>query len=438
MTSSNALMQAMPMATPEDADRLTHPFVVAAVVSCYFLHLLRNVSEIFAFVPVIASLGAVMFFLVKKNSFDYLGSLVLLLFLLTYFFPVAYSLLWYPSESYLIPFARYFYLLPFAIFCLFAIRTINHAVFVLKIFSIFMVLSVVSMVYQILFGPITWFAEASEREGLVRFSSLAGSLTAFGILGGMALPIIYFLFKNGFVRFIFLFMVIVGMLITLQKAAVANLILFFVFLMCYASLSAKLKLLVTILAVGPLLLFAAYVFEVNYVVATVDNVLRFRDGSGSSDVALFQSMIDRAWSLPSQLFAMHGPLGLFLGVGMVGGSGTLGFSEYPMAHNAVFDLIFIGGFLNLLAFVVLSTFVLHRVFGLRRAFVTGSAGFKALTVMAILYMMLLINMLFAGPLHMHPYGGVIFYVITVLTCIRYTSLKRYARAGHDGTHTRVS
>lgn len=401
-------------------------FLISIVVGSYLLHMLRNISEPYAVFPIVISLIGFLFYLFKKAKVDIVGLCVLFVFILPYFLPLIYSFLWYPNESYMIPFARYLYIIPFVIFCIFAISNIYLFVYLLKVFSIFIVLGGLSIFYQIIFGPILWFPDASERKGLVRFSSLVGSLTAYGIFGGLALPIIYFLFENKLIRNVSLVVVLMAMLCTLQKAAIANIVLFFMFLFFSGTLLNKLRIVGFVAFVLPVVIFIFYYLDVSYVVATVDNIFRFREGSGGSDVSFFQSMLDRLWFLPSQLYEMHGSSGMIYGVGMVGGSGTLGFPEYPMAHNGFFDLLFIGGVLNLLVFSVLAAFVLFRLSMLKRFCAHPGFSHDVLKVSIFVYFLLLVNMLFAGPLHVQPYGGVVFYAITVFVCLRRDDIKRYA------------
>lgn len=398
--------------------------LIAIVAGSYLLHMLRNISELYSAFPIMISGIGCLFYLMRREKVDALGFGVLLVFILTYFLPLVYSYLWYPDENYMIPFARYLYIIPFAIFCIFAITNITSYVYLLKVFSVFILIGGFSIFYQIVFGPILWFPDASEREGLVRFSSLVGSLTAYGIFGGLALPVIYFLFENKTIRNICLVIIVMAMLCTLQKAAIANIVLFVIFLSLSSSLLTKLKIIGFVAFVLPVAIFVFYYLDVSYVVATVDNILRLKEGSGESDVPFFQSILDRLWFLPSQLYDMHGPSGMLYGVGMVGGSGTLGFPEYPMAHNGLFDLLFIGGVLNFLVFAIVVAFVLLRLSALKKICAPQTFAQDVLKVSTFIFVLLLINMLFAGPLHVQPYGGVAFYAITIFICLRYDSLKK--------------
>lgn len=401
-------------------------FFIFLATGAYLLHTLRNISELYSGIPLLISIVGFLLYSLNRTKVDSVGFYALLLFILSYLLPLTYSYLWYPDESYTISFARYLYMIPFALFCILAIKSTAHYVFLLKVFSFFILLGGFSIFYQIVLGAISWFPEASEREGLVRFSSLAGNLTAYGIFGGLALPIIYFLFDNKMIRYCSLGIVIIAMLCTLQKAAIVNIALFFMLLFFSGAMINKLKIIGFVVFVLPLLIFVFYFLEVSYVVATVDNIFRFKEGSGASDVTFAQSLLDRLWFLPSQLYEMHGSSGLIFGVGMVGGSGTLGFPDYPMAHNGIFDLLFIGGILNLLAFSTLVIFILWRLKNLEKYCIAQSYPHTVIKVSIFIYLLIMVNMLFAGPLHVQPYGGVIFYAVTVFVCLRPDEIRRQA------------
>src|SRR5690606_15148779 len=95
-------------------------------------------------------------------------------------------------------------------------------------------------------GPVWWFAEASQREGLTRYASLVGSLTAYGVYGSFALPIIYFLCRNKYLKVAGLIFVVAGLLVTLQKAAIANLVIFLLLLIITEPWKVKVSVLIGI------------------------------------------------------------------------------------------------------------------------------------------------------------------------------------------------
>lgn len=382
---------------------------VVFAVSLYCLHMLRYLVPAYVILPPLLSLAGVIFALTKSTRLNAFGVLNVGFFVFASILPLVYSYLWYPDEEYLIPIMRYLYLAPFF---LFAIRSINNQrlLFIaLKTIVFFVFLGALTIFYQMAVGPLAWLAEPSEREGLVRFSSLLGSLTAYGVYGGLVLPLAFFLLPKGIVRWAVVGVIIVGLLVTLQKAAVVNVFLFIALAFCIGTRATKVRI-VFVVAVGLLALAVAYVIDVSYVVATVDNVLRLRNQSGVSDVSLPQSIIDRIWILPSRLYELHGFWGMLLGVGMVGGSGTLGFPDYPMSHNGFFDLLYIGGVLNLSSFLALAFYLLYRLrLFMRMAKDSDSVALSQASF--CIFVLFIANFIFAGVLYFQPYGGLIFYLL---------------------------
>lgn len=394
-------------------------FWLVLVVSLYCLHVLRHIFPIYAVLAPMLSMLAAGWLFNRSAKLNASGMLCLGCFVFTAMLPLVYSYLWYPDEEYLTPSLRYFYLLPFLLFSIVVVDSKRLVIIALRVIVFFVVLGACTIFYQVAFGAISWLAEPSEREGLVRFSSLLGSLTAYGVYGGLALPLAFFLLPKGLVRLTATAVIIVALLMTLQKAAVVNVLLFLMLAFYIGPRMMKLSIAFGV-SVGLLAIIIAYALEFNYVVATIDNVFRLRPQAGASDVALLQSMLDRVWELPSHLYTMHGFWGMTLGVGLVGGSGTLGFSNYPMAHNGFFDLLYIGGALNLFCFLFLFCFVMYRLRLFHKAVnddVSGSlyrASFCAL-------IMFFVNFLFAGVLYFQPYGGLVFYLLVSFFCFRYMS-----------------
>lgn len=393
---------------------------VASAVSLYCLHTLRGLFPLFSALPPLFSLLGMSFFLIKKRKLnvDSNGFVLLLTFIFCAALPIFYSFIWYPEEDYTQAFFRYFFMLPFLLLAVFAIDSHEAVTIALKAYVVFVVLGAVSIYYQVLFGPVSWFAESSEREGLVRFSSLVGSLTAYGVYAVFALPVIAFVFRNTLVRVLFFLIIVSGMLLTLQKAAVMNILVFGILAFMFERRAFKGVVMVCSIA-GLLFLYGAYFLDVSYVVSTVDNVLRLRSNSGVSDVSVYQSILDRLWSLPAKLYEMHGGIGMALGVGMVGGSGTLGFIDFPMSHNGFFDLLFIGGIASLLSFLSVWVVVLIKLRVDLKA-QAGLVGADSRLCKASLYIWLLfiINFVFSGVLYFQPYGGVVFYTIMVFFLLR--------------------
>ena len=394
-----------------------HLFIVL-IVAAYSLHLTRNLNITLGAAPILLSFVGILFCLINpksqvlnRNCFYVLLGFSFLTFLVS-----IYSFIWYPEESYLYAYARYFYMFPFLIFLLLSDFKFDQLLTVFKVYLFFIVLGGLSLFYQSFYGPVYWFPEASEREGLVRFSSLVGSLTSYGIAAGIALPMVLISVKSNLYKISLLMVLIVSLLYTLQKAAVINILLFAVYFVFFYKFKNKYLICSATFLFVLLSISIAYYFDFDYVVKTIDNVFRIREGSGESDVHILDSIVDRLWSLPSVLYQKYGAYGVIFGVGLVAGSGALGFVEYPMSHNGFFDLLFIGGVINLMSFILLISIVVYRLsLFYKSCCLLGNDKANQSSCILFVFFQLMINMLFSGVVYFQPYTGIIFFSIVVFS-----------------------
>jgi hypothetical protein len=307
------------------------------------------------------------------------------------------------DENYNDAILRFFYIVPLTLASSILVYRTFWVRSFLNVYVFLILMGCSSVFYQLVFGPVSWFADASERDGLVRYSSMLGSLTVLGIAGGLALPAIFFSRISRTFKVLLVLFVCLGMLVTLQKAAVINIAVFLV-LVCYELIRHKrFLLLFSFLALSTLILLSVIFFDLGYLSSTVRNVVRIGGSAEFSDVSLFQSVRDRIWVLPSALLDVHGVWGLLAGVGMVGGSGALGFPDYPMAHNVYFDYLFIGGV------IYLGTFLFLFMYSWRKFHVLMNSGTHEdrLIYRAVFFIQLLvfINLPFASGMQYQPVTG---------------------------------
>jgi len=318
------------------------------------------------------------------------------------------SLIRYPEELTINSMARFVFILPVLILVL-GFTDVQQFRKLLRFYVFFLLLCCFSMFYQIKFGAISWFAEASYRDGLIRYSSLAGSLTILGVAGGLALPFAYFLIKSKIVKYAMLVVIAIGMLLSLQKAAVINLIIFFA--LVFFSLLRRGKLGFVVLLMGGLVSFVAllYYFEVSYAVSVVNNV--FRIGAAKevhSDYSVSESILSRLWGLPSVVLDYHGPFSLIFGVGLAGGAGVFGNEEFPMSHNAILDYLFIGGVPYLLISIIAIGYAFRACIGCIRHDCSNEDVHRSCLWFFVIF---LANMPFASGIQFQPVLGGAFYAI---------------------------
>ena len=242
-------------------------------------------------------------------------------------------------------------------------------------FVFFYAIAALTFPLQYAIGPVEWFAEASERAGTDRFASLTGSLTSYGVSVGVAslAALCFFPFPAS----IALFMVLVlGGLLSLQKAALANLAIAMILSVWVRGANIQgviLRCFYGLIFVGVIAAIFYPVFSQQvFISQLMDIILRIVEGVLSSDadltddVGFIESIYDRLSMLPAEALNYHDWSALLFGAGVFGGAGALGYPDLPMAHNGVVELLLIFGtpigvVLNLFIvyFLVASTF---RVF----------------------------------------------------------------------------
>ncbi len=316
------------------------------------LHILRNLQPVYVVVPMIPLALGFACTIASPRRYRFNGLVLIGFFFAASVYPLFPTYLRFSSHDYTVSLARYFYILPILLGALVLAERADRLKIILWIFICLCVLGALSLFYQIATGPVDWFSEPSIRDGLTRYASILGSLTIMGVAGGVALPAVLLLPAPRLLRRVLLIIIVTGMLFTLQKAAIANILIVAGVAAAVQLIRGRLLQVSGLLALSCLALSGAWYFEIDYVVRPIDNILRLNE-DGYSDVPLMQSIIDRIWLLPSKLFDLYGLKGLVFGVGMVAGGGVLGFEEMPMAHNVLFDFLFIGGIPYLLAFLML-------------------------------------------------------------------------------------
>lgn len=215
-----------------------------------------------------------------------------------------------------------------------------------RLFALFLSISALSIPYQWAFGPISWFAEASERAGFVRYASLVGSLTSFGAMVGIGLLISLVVFR-GAPRLLLTTTILAGAVLSLQKAALANVVVAIML-----GLGGRLVPKAVLLSLGltmataaalPMALGASQVDLYAVGSSIVKGALGLLPAEERSDVTIVTSVVHRWKDLPREAIEFHRTRSMFAGVGVFGGSGSLGYPDYPMAHNGIVELFLVFG-----------------------------------------------------------------------------------------------
>jgi hypothetical protein len=284
------------------------------------------------------------------------------------------------------------------------------------------VVAAASIVYQVFFGAITWFPEARTRGGEHRYASLLGSLTIYGSIVGYATIIIlsklYVKNSNKFSLILMLLIIILGTVLSLTKTGIVMILLasliFFIFNTKQIIFNINFKQVIILFTI----IFSIIIIAQNvpklqsyYNIIVVQTFGADTNLANSNNVMIDSEPvgISHVWKRltywTSSMLEEYGNIVYFIGVGVIGGGGTLGMTEYGQAHNAFGDLFFIGGVPYLLLFLSLYFLIQFTLFKNRKDTLA-----KILLMSNILF---LANMFIASGTVFHPGISLIFWISVI-------------------------
>jgi len=351
------------------------PFFVLTILE---LHLLRNVSSFYLVFYGLAFFLSVWYLYFSWSGMRGVDKQLLFIIILIFFFPLIGTLYGVLVGSYgdygvLIGWARIIFCLPIYLVIL-AMPPTEETLRKLFVFAVLITcFSALSYPYQFFYGGVSWFAEPSMRDGVVRYASLFGSLTAYGIVCGYAALLTLVVSNNRLVKVTVLLIITLGAVLSLQKAALANIAMAFI-LWLWIGRRYGVFFLICLLSLG----VGSFLLDADKVATIMQ---------GEFGATLMNDALARVSELPLIAIDFFGSDSLLLGLGPLGASGSLGYPEVPMAHNAYVSMLLVAGLPYLLLFGVLFLFLFLIKIGMRS--VHGRLG------MGLLFM-LLVNMLFAG------------------------------------------
>lgn len=378
-----------------------------SVLSLYMFHMLRNLTSLYFLVLGLFILFFIIIILIsqKKILLDPLFSTAILIWIF-----VSINSIFQGGEfgDPMIGLFRMWVSLPLLLVGI--VLSSGSIKVPMKMLCFFFILATLSICWQYAFGSIFWFAESSERAGGERFASLAGSLTAYGTSVGVFLLAALVFFK-GVSRVVVVSFLIIGAILSLQKAGIVN-IGFALILAVWIRAISKRNL-------GILIVFALLVAAVFIAYSPEDGLLGIvyrllsgfitSDAELTYDVSLLDSIFDRLVTLPAELFSFYGVNNLFIGAGVHGGSGVLGYPELPMAHNGLVEMLSIFGFFVGSIFAIFLIYLLvSSIQHLGNTNLQGNIEFKFLSAAYVIWFM---NYLFSGGALFHPIGAATVWLI---------------------------
>lgn len=330
------------------------------------------------------------------------------------------TILWVPiislgnsdSTEFINSIARYLVTLPYLI-ALYIYKGFND-IFIkkfIRLFVYFIAISALSIPFQMVVGPLPFLEEPYMRAGVMRYASIAGSLNALGTLAGFAIVLIimsedeYFKSKE---RIILFLVIVLGALLSMQKAAVLNIIISIGLYLMSKREKKFGKGLFVFSIISILFLFYPLMEKFN-IVNIISNIVSYTV-VGNNELNLWTDLVSRIWDLPSNVVKYHNMdmADWIMGIGFPALSGILGNPELPMAHNNYFDLIFSGGILHLISFVYLLIRIWILTF--KRNINNKNKNYREVSYASVI--LLIIANMFNGTATMYqPVNAVIIYFV---------------------------
>jgi hypothetical protein len=329
------------------------------------LHLLRNLTQLYYILYLLSFVVAIFLVLKKWKELNNLDKKTIFLILLIFLYPI-FSIVPGLFASKYVTFEEIFTGATRAIFSLPMVlvilttssdyKSIKKLIFISAIFTL---LAAVSVQYQFIFGAISWFVEGSSRAGLERFGSLFGSLTSLGGVVGYGLLGAFVSIGSSLGVALVISGIVLGGILSLQKAAIANLILAILYLP-YIQKVNKVKLLTSIPIISVIfVIFSSFFWH--EIFAFINSIKLTAESENISDGYSFEEDIwVRIIDLPLVAIDFQGAWNLLWGVGPIGASGAFGYQDIPMSHNGVVDLFLVGGILYFFIFIYFIFFVIKN------------------------------------------------------------------------------
>jgi len=270
---------------------------------------------------------------------------------------------------------------------------------------------------QFLTGPITWFVDASTRNGFERYSSVLGNLTAVGITIGSYVVLAQASRPRW--RWVWLLLMVLPALISLNKSAIANVALGLIFLIILN------RRRLGRLAIGATGLVGVLALMVALIPAIQERLLSPLVSFGIAspmdagitqvdDVSATQSLLDRLIALPRANFealqTVHSPFIYLTGGGFgMGNTALVPLADVlaPMAHNQFAESITVFG---ILGGSVQIAIMLRICVLLYRRVKTRSGGSGLVAGVLASYVILLFNSLFANGTLYQPASASVFFL----------------------------
>lgn len=365
-------------------------YVFVAIIIIYFIS--KNINKLFSFQ--------------KEN-------LLFFLFLLLSFFVFIWSFQFSTIDEIIIAAPRLLLmpLMGFILIC--ELKKEEDFINIIKLIVFCFTLGALSLIYQMVYGDLSWTAESRMRGYFIRYSSILGSLTVFGSAVGYLFILIYKdnnFIENSLLKVIMLLLIVFALALSLTKSGVGLIIVAIILLLLFSETKKVFKIIFSLFSI----IFLIYIISQfsdtfnNYINA----LLKLSFGNDymidksvivatDSPTLNFEQFFKRLTYWISSGINLYGNDVFFFGVGVQGGAGIMGLPGIS-SHNSYGDLLFMGGPLYLAVFILLYlTVIISNInnihYGLNSTFL----------ILNILY---LLNFLFISGSVYQPAISILFYV----------------------------
>lgn len=364
--------------------------------------ILRNVSFLYLLAPPIFALAIIFrsYFIINNKSF----LSIYIIFIGWTFFVALFSPIYNPDPDVIYQVPRLFFstLTPL-VFCFVADhkKAVDRAII---IFVACYTIAVFTYIFQINFGAIEWFSdEPMERGTVLRYATNLGSGNIYGIGIGSAVLASLLFIKRNVIKFTIVAILLLGAILSMQKATIVNVILAFVLYFLIVKKWPSVNLIFSSIFI----LFITYIYYINfpssvlsiYILEFINNgfgIDVLGDGSLRQDTVLSQENLWERFAgiHVENIFEQHPEMLISLiGVGITGAGGGMGLPQYLQAHSTYWDIFFMGGIIYLLIVTALLSGVQFALWR-NKDFISRFWFFSNI--------MIFVNMFAASALIFHP------------------------------------
>jgi hypothetical protein len=397
------------MKSREDSYKISFIFFAILFVLLFF-HKLRDASSIYLVALVIVFIITLLMKL-KRNIYSYNKYFFLYILFIYYLFYIGFISVFSLSTKELLATWPRLILTPTLGFI--APLFIDSNLKLRRLIGIYLGLSVffcLSIYFQMIIGPISWFADSASRGGLTRFSSLYGNVTAIGISGSLALIVLIYYKMNKLLKFICGIIIVTSLLLSLQKAAIMGIVVC-IFIYIFSSFNIKKLFFFLLLNIFMYLLISnSPTLIKDYINVSLVNTFGFTPFAKDVEVYSLSTETElkgRLMEHPGEVYDVVGDYGILIGGGILGGGGAFGI-ESAQAHNSFFDLLFSGGVL-FLVFYLFILYELLRYYYLKKSSLNEIEANNSLVIFYFLFLYL-IHMPFNSGGVFHPNHSILFWI----------------------------